>query len=349
MAPDDSRDFEWLDRYLAGEGTVDERTMWQRRIAADPVLRSIVDGVGRATDRPVRAPRQWDVEAAWQEAARREGDRPTPVVVRPRTLMPNAARIAAAIAVVAIGIAAVRSMGWFGHTEPVREFASARASRVTVTLRDGTELVLGPATHLRVPSDFGESTRTVELDGEALFTVVHDGRHPFIVQTSHATVRDVGTTFVVHAYAADLGAQVAVAEGEVALAGEALRARDVASIDAGGRLSIRRDVDVSRYLGWVRGGLVFEDTPLRDVVREMARTYDLDVSIADSTLAGSLVTASFGSESADVVLDVVTRAVGAHYERVGRAIVIRRGVVPIERQGKMASPTLRMARGGADR
>jgi ferric-dicitrate binding protein FerR (iron transport regulator) len=162
-------------------------------------------------------------------------------------------------------------------------------------------------------------------------------------------VRDVGTTFVVHAYAADPGAQVAVADGEVALAGEALRARDVASIDAGGRLRIRRDVDVTRYLGWVRGGLVFEDTPLRDVVREMARTYDLDVSIADSTLAGSLVTASFGSESADVVLDVVTRAVGAHYERVGRAIVIRRGVVPIERQGKMANPTLRMARGGAGR
>ena len=91
------------------------------------------------------------------------------------------------------------------------------AAAVAVTLRDGTRLVLWPASRLRIPSDFGLRTRSVELQGEAYFAVVHDASHPFVVTAHGVVTRDVGTAFDIRAYADDPGVRVAVAEGEVAV------------------------------------------------------------------------------------------------------------------------------------
>jgi transmembrane sensor len=157
---------------------------------------------------------------------------------------------------------------------------------------------------------------------------VHDERHPFVVRTARGTVRDVGTTFAVRAYGDDAEHLVAVAEGEVSVGATVLTARDVATIGEGGRVAVRRGVDVARYLDWAQGRLVFDGTPLADAARELSRAYNLDVRIADSTLSRKLVTASFTSESVDEVLDVVTNIVGARYDRNGRTVVIQRGSVP---------------------
>jgi ferric-dicitrate binding protein FerR (iron transport regulator) len=257
--------------------------------------------------------------------------------------------IAAAISVIAVGSLSAWHMGWLTPAQQFREFASARGSRSTVTLRDGSQLVLGPATRLRVPGDFGRSTRTVELDGEALLAVVHDARRPFSVRTAYTTVRDVGTTFVVHAYAGDPVERVAVTEGEVAVAGLALRARDGALVDATGGVTVHHEVDLSSELAWVQGGLAFKRTPLRDVVRELARMYDVDVTIADSTLTDKVITASFRDEPVDVVLGAVAFAVGGHYERTGQSVVIRRGAAPAVQPGRPTKSDQRIVRAGTSR
>jgi ferric-dicitrate binding protein FerR (iron transport regulator) len=259
-----------------------------------------------------------------------------------RSVVWRIAGIAAGIAVIATGSLAVWHTGRPAPAQQFREFASAPGSRTTIVLRDGTRLALGPATHLRVPGDFGASSRTVELDGEVLFTVVHDARRPFQVRTRHTTVTDVGTTFAVRAYADDADEQIAVAEGEVALPGAALSARDVAAVDSAGRIRVRRGVDVSPYVGFAQGLLAFKDTPLSEAARDLARTFDLDVTIADSTLATKPVTASFTGQPVDEVLDVVSHVVGAHFERHGRAVVIRRGVAPVGRRGPATTAEQRM-------
>jgi transmembrane sensor len=206
----------------------------------------------------------------------------------------------------------------------IREFDTPRGARSTVSLRDGTILTLGPATRLRVPPEYGRLTRTVELDGEGLFIVVHDSRHPFLVRTARTVVHDVGTTFTVVAYSKDPSVEVAVAAGEVSVADSALRARDVATIGVTGRLTVRHRADVRPYLAWSQGRLVFVDTPLREVMRVLDRTYDLQITLADSALGAQLITATFTNQPPDVVLDDVTAIVGAAYERSSRSVVIRR-------------------------
>jgi ferric-dicitrate binding protein FerR (iron transport regulator) len=201
-----------------------------------------------------------------------------------------------------------------------------------VTLRDGTRLVLGPATELRVPADFGVRARELELSGEAYFSVVHDVRHPFAVHTGHAVVRDVGTEFVVRAYREDDVERIAVSAGRVVVtAGRGANdtipasAGDVATVDRAGRLTLRSGMDVSRYVAWMQGTIVFDDAPIRDVIRDIKRTYGVELSLADTSLATRTVTASFrGTEAAADVLDAIAHAVGARVEWDGaRAILIR--------------------------
>jgi transmembrane sensor len=351
-----------LARYLQGESGPDERAAVERWMAADPAHAATVEALRAAFDRATD-------DALWGKIAARMEREKSPVVARivarppaPKLWTVDApvlggggrwvGRVAAAV-VVAIGAVAV----WQSRTaapapQQFREFASAPASRVTVTLRDGTQIVMGPSTHLRVPSDFGAHTRAVELDGEASFAVVHHADLPFAVRTAHAELRDIGTTFTVRAYAADRESQVVVSEGQVSLAGGAtpeksvvLGARDLAAIGASGDVRVRHDVDVTRYAAWVDGQLDFEDTPFRQVIAELGRTYDLDVTLADSTLGKELVTAQFTDQSADEVLSVVTRVVGATYRRSGRTVVIRRGATPAHGREAAAGAEVRLTQG----
>jgi ferric-dicitrate binding protein FerR (iron transport regulator) len=59
--------------------------------------------------------------------------------------------------------------------------------------------------------------RTLELEGEAVFTVAHESTRPFAVRTSRAVATDLGTCFVVRAYLDDPNTDVVVAEGQVAV------------------------------------------------------------------------------------------------------------------------------------
>ncbi len=66
--------------------------------------------------------------------------------------------------------------------------------RVSLKLQDGTLVWLNSGASLSYPSKFGRS-REVKVDGEALFDVVHDEEHPFIVKTYACDVKVLGTRF----------------------------------------------------------------------------------------------------------------------------------------------------------
>jgi transmembrane sensor len=330
-----------LARYVHGESDPAEVEAVERWVTADPENAKTVEMLRLAFNRVTE-------DAMWSGIAS-QLDRPLPVADAPSRAAPkfrqwgdaesvhrrrprlvwSAVGVAAAAVIAALVIVPRTAM--FRGAQPFREFVSTPGGRVTVSLRDGTQLVLGPASRLRVPADFGANARAVWLDGEARFTVVHDARHPFSVTTPRTTVHDVGTTFSVHAYAEDAAEHIAVSEGEVSVDGIALFARDLASVDGDGHLTVERNVDVSPYVDWVQGTLVFRRTPFREAAMDVARTYDLTIQFADSSLATELVTGSFGGQSADEVLRVMSQIVGAHYVRTGRTITIRRGAGPAGR------------------
>jgi transmembrane sensor len=235
---------------------------------------------------------------------------------------------------------------------------TAVGQRDSLRLSDGTRVVLGPATRLDVPAGYGRGERTVTLDGEAYFAVVHDAARPFTVRAGPAVVRDLGTAFVVRGSHADR-VTVAVTEGSVRLetappadpaqpgpaqpparprrdssASVLLRAGDRGLVDRPARTpgATPPAARVSRLapaatpgdeLAWTTGRLVFRDAPLDEVSDALRRWYGVELRVTDPALAGRHLTANFRGEPIGEVLRVVGLALGARLDRRADTVFVR--------------------------
>jgi ferric-dicitrate binding protein FerR (iron transport regulator) len=196
---------------------------------------------------------------------------------------------------------------------------------MSLTLPDGTRLRVAPGSRLFVDGDYGRGTRTVRLEGQAYFEVTHDDTRPFRVRAGNTVAWDLGTKFAVRAYA-DEPVRVAVEEGSVAIPQALktpLRPGDLATIDSAGRGTVEHGTDLARYTAWARDTLEFRDTPMAEAVRDLARWYGANVRLADSAHARRHITATIAESTIDAALGLVAPAVGARYERLGQAFVLR--------------------------
>ena len=199
-----------------------------------------------------------------------------------------------------------------------------------MTLPDGSQFMLAPASRIRISTEYGHGMREVALEGEATFTVVHDAALPFTVRTATARTVDVGTQFDVRAYAGDPATRIAVEEGEVAVSRVGRRVPAVISDIRAGDLAIVSDTavsvthgaDVGALTAWTAGQLRVHDVPLRELVPDLERWYDIDVTVTDSALASRLVTASWAAEPTEQMLAELGALLNARVVRRGRAVTL---------------------------
>ncbi len=207
-------------------------------------------------------------------------------------------------------------------------FVSADGARL-VTLPDSSRAWLNARSTLRYASAggvngaVGAATRRVQLTGEAYFEVRALGANrPFVVSTTTAQVRVVGTAFNVRAYAAEDSMEVSVRHGRVwltPLAGPdsvlltagtraALRAADAPGRAAG---PLRRlPIPNQNFRAWQTDTLRFADAPLPQVLRALQATYGTRVALAAPGLSACRFTGTFVHPRPAQVLAVVAVATG---------------------------------------
>ncbi len=178
-------------------------------------------------------------------------------------------------------------------------------------------------------------TRDVHLQGEAFFEVTHDSTRPFRVHTSNSIAEDLGTEFVVTAYPEARTTQVVVASGLVALRNGGAAGRvagrpilltlergDLGRLDAAGAATLTRNVDVAAYLGLTTGTLAFNAVPMREAIERLEHWYDVEIRLADTSLAGRRFTASFREAPVTDVLRVLEIALDVRADRNGRVVTL---------------------------
>jgi transmembrane sensor len=202
--------------------------------------------------------------------------------------------------------------------------------RDSLTLPDGTRIVIGPLSSVTIPADYGVNSRSVQVRGDAWFDVVHDESKPFTVHAGNAAIVDVGTMFAVSSDAAD-GVSVSVTEGAVSLRqlnspaqqGVILKAGDNGRLEPDGRVIPERGKATADDVAWRDGRLVFREAELTEIAGSMRKWYGIELKIADRSLNNRHLTATFNGESADRVLETIRLALGAEIERHGDTAVVR--------------------------
>jgi ferric-dicitrate binding protein FerR (iron transport regulator) len=262
-----------------------------------------------------------------------------PHVVPPSVAEPRRRRRAARWAIAAgvlVALAGGSAAAWIA-TEGAPAGLGGRSARYavrtgfgdrrSVTLPDGTRLMLAPASRIEYDAAYGRPLREVTLTGEAYFDVTHDAAHPFVVRTAQGTFEDLGTQFVVRAYDGDRSARVAVRTGRVAArplggarvtAEVVLESGDVAAVDAGGGAA-RVAADTGGYFAWTSGVLAFKDAAAPEIAAALGRWYGLDVHLA-APLDTQHVTVELPSDTASNALDYLAAVLRARYDRAGRVV-----------------------------
>lgn len=166
-------------------------------------------------------------------------------------------------------------------TGGMREITVGRGAEFKIRLNDGTVVWLNSDTQLSYSEQFNDTERKVILEGEAYFAVAKDRKRPFIVDAKGVSIKVYGTEFNVTAREKAVRTTLVNGSVSVRLKGERQETILTPGLTAEvhpetHRLNVcQRNTDL--YAGWKEGKFTFEDTPLEELLAEVALWYDLQV------------------------------------------------------------------------
>lgn len=329
-------------RYLSGESSDSEQAEVRAYIATDEKKGRLFDELSHLWEAAGDPANELDTDRAWQKLEERiqQDEKIKPIVMarvpldrkdvrRLRPVRYPYFSIAAAFAIVIVtSILLVQKTSPRVLPEEPDVFETRRGQRTVIRLVDGTQVQLNVDSRLSVSPDYASERREVHLEGEAFFQVAFDETTPFVLETDLGTIRVLGTEFNVSIYPESQQMQVVVAGGEVTMQskqhrrGEAvlLRSHDLGLLSQKGEQVIRKEVDVSRYLAWMEGRLVFENAPFEEVARQLERWYDLEIELTSQVTSVDGLWASFTDEPLSEILNAISAALELDYVRDRRTI-----------------------------
>lgn len=218
-------------------------------------------------------------------------------------------------AVVAIIIAAGCISYWQGEVNVKDTFADISVeaplgSKTKLYLPDGTLVWLNAGSRMTYSQGFGVDNRKVELEGEGYFEVKRNEKIPFFVKTKDLQLQVLGTKFNFRDYPEDHEVVVSLLEGKVGLNNllreekEAVLSPDERAVlnKANGLLTVE-SVTASNASQWTDGYLFFDEELLPDIAKELERSYNVKIHIANDSL----------KHSASMVISFVANKISRKY------------------------------------
>jgi len=208
---------------------------------------------------------------------------------------------AAAVLLVAVGA------GWWymSGRSAGRQYETAAGEERTISLADGSRVVLHGQAQIRIGGDYDKANRTVTLvSGVALFEVVHQAQRPFTVDAGVISIKDIGTSFTVERTKDSI--KVMVSEGKVAfIEKETGRSREMAAGDSICFYIAERRVRELRTR--------FDNAPLSEVIAALQQMSGKRILLSDTTMAAKRLTVHLAGESFEDALKTVCASLNLEY------------------------------------
>jgi len=213
-----------------------------------------------------------------------------------------------------------------------------RGGQYQVNLPDGTKVWLNAESSLKYPAVFNQSSRVVELKGEAYFEVAKllsktGNRVPFKVKTNLGANRNqevevLGTHFNINAYNDEPRSKTTLLEGSVrvvntiASTSNLLKPGQQSIISASSPSIIVKDVDAEEAVTWKDGFFSFNDENLETIMNKISRWYNVDIEYR-----GAKINKLFGGRisrfnSVNEVLETLQTTGDVHFKIEERRILV---------------------------
>lgn len=324
---------EWILQYLEGGLSGEELDSFYAFVNAGKEnkqlyfeLKALYDALSPAKD-PVY------IRQSWQRLLEKKKGRSGSL----RTLWKPVARYAA-VALLAVGLTSLffysASTGEPGQT--TRYIGGDGLEADIVVLPDGTKVSLGSKTTFRYEGDYGKTSRTVFLEGEAYFEVAPDAARAFIVKTAVQDIRALGTKFNVMAYRQDSLTVTTLLEGAVSLTmrgesngkgsgKEILLKPDEQLIynHLSGQARLSK-VDASQFTSWTSGYYYFPDQSLRSILCRLSYVYGVEFTVESEGLNRRMFNGTFyRGQSIKDIMEIIHLSIPIDYTIEDHHVTLR--------------------------
>jgi len=205
--------------------------------------------------------------------------------------------------------------------------AKGRQSRIYLT--DGSAVVLNSDSQLKFPLFYAEGQREVELQGEGFFDVETNKQKPFIVKTHDQRIKVYGTKFNVNNYENEQTTKTTLFHGKVSvqnLIGSSpqkeyiLKPGEQIVLDKKSKaLKQDKTENEEQVLGWKNGVFVYDNATLKEIMKDFARWYNIDVdleTLPTLTFSGTIPR----NYELDKALSVIARTANIKINRTGTTL-----------------------------
>ena len=207
--------------------------------------------------------------------------------------------------------------------------STPRGKDFKMTLEDGTTIWMNAESCLEYPSQFTGKERVVHLKGEAYFKVAKNPEFPFVICTDRMQIRVLGTELNVRNYISQ-DSHVTLINGSVEVSDNKnnknlvrLTPGEDALLDENNSFVIK-EVDTDSYTYWRDGYFYFDNTPLKEVVQELGRWYNINIVFENEKLMDLHIRYfCVRSETLERAISLLNRMKKIHATLSGNTIYIR--------------------------
>lgn len=217
-----------------------------------------------------------------------------------------------------------------GREEVMNKIIVPTGGEYNLILSDGTWVYLNAESTITFPKKFIGDKREVQLEGEAYFKVAASEERPFVVKTKDMDVLVTGTEFNVKAYPDELNVQTTLLWGKVTVFSGfdkkekvEIKPNQQAEWDRGNVKLQIREVDPDLFMAWKNGYFIFRQDKLEDIMRTLARWYDMEVIYLDESIKNMFFAGKLDrSENITPILNVLRATGKLTIEVNGKRIVL---------------------------
>jgi ferric-dicitrate binding protein FerR (iron transport regulator) len=215
---------------------------------------------------------------------------------------------------------------WF--LQPVT-YHTAYGETQTIALPDGSKVMLNANSEVRYKRWSGGEDREIWLKGEAYFKVTHTRNHArFTVHTQDVNVEVLGTSFNVCTRAKQT--RVILDEGKVKLSQQdklttlVMRPGDLVEVKGDMLKATPKQVNTAVYTAWKEGQLIFDRTPLEEIVQLLENNYGYEVQVQDPELLNLPFTYTLVGNDVDLLIHTIAESLELDISKNNQTLRIRK-------------------------
>ena len=225
-------------------------------------------------------------------------------------------------------------------------------SKSLFTLPDGSKVWVNAGSKITYPADFGVTSRSVNLSGEAYFEVAKMEEMPFFVNTDMIKIKVYGTAFNVKAYMDDDLVETTLNRGAISIIRNDAPDREI-SVKPNQKYTVYRETQKNRVIttpsvstsatvaplpskspeiqpvknvdvitAWKDNLLVFEQEPIGSLAKQLERRYNIQIRFADEKVKAIRFTAAIKEMPVDQVFEAIALSSPIKYRINGTVVTL---------------------------